>query len=135
MTRQVLGFVLIASAIIATIGAFTLASYNPRGGLAWNLSNTYVVLTHETRTVRVDCPIPAIGTTGFQNSHLPASCPWTYDEYMREDTRATYTQTSRGPGIQVRLGVALALTTAVALLGIGLIAFGPRAAPGAAAHH
>jgi len=104
MSQRVLGFVLVSVAIIGTFLAFTLSNYTAQAGFAWNLQNAYVLRE------QVYCPEAPQGLLG--TNRRPSECPRyvVNSYYVKRDG--------------LSLGLVLTGTAAVALAGVGLVAYG-----------
>lgn len=118
---KVTGFVLVGLAAILVVLSFSnLSSYAPRLGLAYNLSNASVL--RRTTTERLPCPAPARGSSLFSpDESVPSSCP-RYPGALGGTTYGRTTVIFAG----VPLGVALAISLTIALVGAGLLIFGKR---------
>ena len=118
MNYRILGYVLVSIAILATILAFATSAYIPGRGLAFNLANARVL---QMRTsVEVPCPRPSGGYLATP----PFGCPQTASAWSSSSTRTTSRVTFNG----ITLGVAVTLTSALALAGVGLLIFGGKRA-------
>lgn len=131
MRLRVIGYVLVTAAVAGSVLAFSLAEdYVPAAGLAYNLSSAELFRTYASATERRQCPTPTWLGEGWAvlpspRTPIPPGCPSAPEAYLRTP-RPTYTTTVTVKASAVPLGTALSATTALALIGVGLLLFGRR---------
>lgn len=108
MNRAVLGYALIALTIIGTLLAFSNAhNYVPRMGLAYNLQHAALFPGPKPDNSLLDACLAKI--RGIDPARQLA-CRQTFPQQFRQ--------------YHTSLGVGLSVLAAIALLGLGLVAFG-----------
>lgn len=122
MNRTAVGYILVATAIVGAMLAFTNAhNYTPRAGLVWNMAHAGLFQRPDpyayARTVTTaDCNGPFIDQNGNPDALRLLACSPQQQAAARAHP-VTYTMS---------LGTALTLCVVVGLAGVGLLVFGRK---------